>query len=542
MSSSRDQRARLFPLPAPQTDFLIIGSGVAGLRSAIELAEHGQVTVLNKGISKESNSEYAQGGIAVALDESDAPDSHYEDTIQAGKGLCRKEMVRLLVEEGPERIRELIAWGTRFDREGGKFAFAREAAHSRNRILRARGDATGEEIVRALMEKAASYPNITTLKQRFTVDLIIVDGICRGALVLDETEGRLWVHTARAVILTTGGVGHLYARTSNPSVSTGDGVAMAWRAGAVLEDMEFIQFHPTSLYLPSAPQFLLSEAMRGEGAILRNSHGEAFMKRYHPDAELAPRDTVSRAIWSEMQTTGSKHVVLDATHLDGEFVKKRFPRIYATCLEYNVDITEEPIPVAPSAHFIMGGVKTNADGATTVPGLLAAGEVACVGVHGANRLASNSLLEGLVFGRRAALAAVRFGSPPIPADEVCTSLRPENQHGFKDSPRVDITKMRNSFRRLMWEKVGIVRTRASLESAVRTIAEWDASLPDSPLDRERHELKNMFSVGRLIAASALARKESVGAHFRSDYPGTDFPASSAKHVLIQSESLSVVTD
>ncbi|RME64349.1 MAG: L-aspartate oxidase, partial [Nitrospirae bacterium] len=379
-----------------KTDYVVVGSGVAGLRAAIELASDGEVIVITKDIPTESSTEYAQGGVAVALSDEDEVGIHYEDTLRAGDGLCNEEAVRVLVTEGPERIQELIDWGAEFDREGSKLAFTLEAAHSRRRILHAHGDATGKEIERVLLNKVRSLNNVKKLSRTMTVDLIVKDNLCRGVLLIKSQK---WlVVLARATIMATGGAGQLYLRTTNPSVCTGDGMAMALRAGAVLEDMEFIQFHPTALAIKRGPQFLLSEAMRGEGGILKNSRGERFMFSYHPDGELAPRDVVSRAIWQEMERTNSEHVLLDVSHLEGEFLKKRFPRIYETCLRFGIDITKEPVPVAPAAHFIMGGIKTDTGGRTTLKGLYAAGEVACTGVHGANRLASNSLLEGLVYG------------------------------------------------------------------------------------------------------------------------------------------------
>jgi L-aspartate oxidase len=389
-------------------DFLIIGSGVAGLRAAIELAPHGKVLVVTKDRPAESSTEYAQGGIAVALSDEDEVGIHYEDTLRAGDGMCREESVRILVEEGPEQIIELISWGAEFDKEGSRLDFTMEAAHSRKRILHAHGDSTGKELERVLLTKVRSFDSVRKYPFAFTEDLIIKDGICNGAYVVMGSETRALF--AKATILATGGTGQVFLRTTNPAVSTGDGIAIAFRAGAVVEDMEFIQFHPTVLFAPSAPQFLLSEAMRGEGAILRNIYKEPFMKSYHPDAELAPRDVVSRAIISQMVRTKSPNVYLDLTHLNSDFVKRRFPRIYATCLQYAVDITKELIPVSPAAHYVMGGIKTDVNGVTNIKGLFAAGEVACTGVHGANRLASNSLLEGLVFGARTGRAAAEYGS------------------------------------------------------------------------------------------------------------------------------------
>src|SRR5207244_7765292 len=449
----------------PQADFLVIGSGVAGLRAAIELSRQGRVLMLTKGHPLESSSSYAQGGVAVAMSEEDDVAVHLTDTLTAGHGLCRPEAVRVLVEEGPDRIHELIGWGAQFDKIGGKFAFAKEAAHSRSRILRARGDATGNEMVRVLMAEARRHKEIQRLDHHFTVDLVITDGTCTGALVLDEASRTRTVIPPSAVLLTTGGAGQVYARTTNPPSATGDGIAMALRAGAVLEDMEFVQFHPTALYLPSSPPFLLSEAIRGEGGRLRNIKGELFMHRYHAGGPLAPRDIVARAIWSEMASTRSRHVYLDVMHLSATFIKRRFPTIYSTCLRYDIDITEEWIPVSPSAHYLMGGVWADLNGATTVPGLFAAGEVACSGVHGANRLASNSLLAGLVFGVLAAFASVAFAVwhefSPLSSQEA--TLR-AGQFGTLE----DAEKLRSSLRRTMWGQVGVIR---SGESLIRACAE-----------------------------------------------------------------------
>jgi L-aspartate oxidase len=498
-----------------QADFLVIGSGVAGLRAAVELSQKGRVLVLTKGHPLQSSSIHAQGGVAVAMSEEDDVSIHLTDTLKAGHGLCRKEAVRVLVEEGPERIQELIKWGAKFDKAGGKFAFAREAAHSRSRILRARGDATGNEMVRVLIAQVNRQKNIQRLDHHFTVDLAIEGGRCCGAVVLDESSGRQFVLPARAVVLSTGGAGQIYARTTNPPNATGDGIAMALRAGAVLQDMEFIQFHPTALYLPSSPPFLLSEAMRGEGGQLRNSKGELFMHRYHPMGALAPRDIVSRAIWAEMAATKARHVYLDVTHLGADFVKRRFPTIYATCLRYDIDITEEWISVSPSAHYIMGGVWTDVNGATTVPGLFAAGEVACSGVHGANRLASNSLLEGLVFGARAAETAVAYAGrhnvPSVSSFEA--AIRP-GQFGMLE----DAEKLRSSLRRTMWGQVGIIRSGESLIRACAQLSRWAQVVSQPFSNRAALEVKNMVQVAQCVAEAALWRENSVGAHYRSDFP------------------------
>ncbi len=501
----------------PQADFLVIGSGVAGLRAAIDLSRHGEVLVLTKGDPRESSSSYAQGGVAVALSEEDDVAFHLDDTLKAGHGLCRPEAVRVLVEEGPERVQELIAWGARFDKIGGKFAFAREAAHSRSRILRARGDATGNEMVRVLIAQVRRRSKrIHWLPRHFTMDLLVERQVCRGAVVVDEATGVRKVIPARAVLLATGGAGQVYARTTNPAAATGDGMAMAWRAGAVLEDLEFVQFHPTALYLPSSPPFLLTEAMRGEGAQLRNIKGERFMERYHPDGELAPRDIVARAIWSEMAATRARHVYLDVTHLSASFIRRRFPTIYATCLRYDIDITEEWIPVSPSAHYMMGGVGTDLNGATSLPGLFAAGEVACSGVHGANRLASNSLLEGLVFGARAAAAATRFGDQAgdllqPPALDLPPAIGEIPPQGLEDAE-----KLRNSLRRVMWGKVGLVRSKDSLASAIAQLSRWERQVSGAYTTKADLEVKNMVQVSHCIARAALWRDHSIGAHYRAD--------------------------
>jgi L-aspartate oxidase len=495
------------------TDFLVIGSGVAGLRAAIELARHGRVTIVTKDIPTESSTEYAQGGVAVALSDEDEVGIHFEDTIKAGDGLCREDAVKVLVEEGPARILELIEWGAEFDKEGTKLSFTIEAAHSRRRILHAHGDSTGKELERVLINKVKTFKNIQRLQFCTAIDLIVEDGRCFGAYALKD--GRFIAVHSKATLLATGGAGQVFSRTTNPAVATGDGMAIAYRAGSVLEDMEFVQFHPTVLFAPSAPQFLLSEAMRGEGAILRNIFKEPFMKNYHSDAELAPRDVVSRAIISEMVRTNSSHVYLDLTHKDAEFVKKRFPRIYSTCLQYDLNITKDLIPVSPAAHYMMGGVKTDLHGSTNIEGLYAAGEVACTGVHGANRLASNSLLEGLVYGYRAGVAAAQQKGqrPRGKGQERKTSDIP--------APDFDLEEVRTSLRRLMWEKVGIIRCGISLNEAVEKLSGWKHILKMDFNTRRGLELKNMLTVGFLITLAALERKGSVGAHYRSDFKERD---------------------
>jgi L-aspartate oxidase len=503
-----------------QTDFLVIGGGVAGLRAAVELARNGDVLVVTKDAPSESSSEYAQGGVAVVLSDEDEISIHFDDTIKAGDGLCLRKAVGTLVKEGPTRIRELILWGAEFDKEGTKLAFTQEAAHSKRRILHAQGDSTGKEIMRVLIDKVRSTGSVSKIDFAFTRDLIIQDGRCVGAVVCQHALKKILIISSSAVVLATGGAGQIFERTTNPAVATGDGVAMAFRAGAALVDMEFIQFHPTALVRPGAPQFLLSEAMRGEGGMLKNREGVRFMDRYHPARELAPRDVVTRAIHAEMTATGSSHVFLDMTHLNPGYVTQRFPRIYRTCKGLGVDITAEPVPVSPAAHYMMGGIRTDLWGATTIPGLFSAGESACTGVHGANRLASNSLLEGLVYGERAGLAAARYARrqinrssrlPRISARQIAGHASPQN--------RSAVDEMKTTFKKLMWEKVGIVRNRKDLTAALRQLREWEGKLKGYGADRSIFELRNMITTASLITRSALLREGSVGAHFRSDFPG-----------------------
>jgi L-aspartate oxidase len=488
---------------AMDCDFLVIGAGVAGLRAAIELAKSGTVLVIAKDSLRESSSEYAQGGIAVALSDDDEVALHEQDTLYAGDGLCDVAAVHTLVEEGPAAIQDLIEWGAEFDREGQKLSFTREGAHSRNRILHAHGDSTGREIARTLYRKAASLPNVRFESYAAITDLLIANDKASGAVIFDERNGELRDVRARAVLLATGGLGRVFKETTNPDVATGDGVAMAWRAGAEISNIEFVQFHPTALHVEGAPRFLLSEALRGEGAILRNKDGEAFMKRYHPLLDLAPRDVVSRSIVTEMRRTGSPHVWLDLTSRDADFIRHRFPRIYETCLAYGVDIAREPAPVHPAAHYAMGGVWSDLEGRSTVPGLYAAGEVACTGVHGANRLASNSLLEAVVFGLRAGRTMSAHAKEKI----VGTPRRPQIL-----TP--DATE--RAVRELTWEHCGIVRDRRGLETAIDALshAEWEPAAPTLAAI----ELRNMHQVAALIAECALWREESRGAHYRTDFP------------------------
>ncbi|MDK2887863.1 MAG: L-aspartate oxidase [Thermoanaerobacter sp.] len=499
-------------LPQENWDYVILGSGIAGLYTAYAASRFDrQVVVLTKYTMEDSNTDKAQGGIAAALGHSDSPALHLKDTLAAGAGLCDPEAVNVLVNEGPGRVRELIAMGARFDRENGQLALTREGAHSRRRILHAAGDATGAEIQRVLSGQARLSPNIEVRENHFAVDLLVQDNTCYGVLALDGSSGELRVFWGRAVVLATGGLGQLFEHNTNPAVATGDGIAMAWRAGAEVMDMEFIQFHPTVLSLPGAPPFLISEAVRGEGAYLRNRYGERFMPRYHDLAELAPRDVVVRAILKEMGSTASDRVFLDLSHLDPEKVQQRFPTISRTCASYGLDITRDLIPVAPAAHYMMGGVKTNLYGETSIEGLYACGEVACQGVHGANRLASNSLLDGLVFGGRIvervnSLPPRRSGHPEFSCREL------------GDAPEMDAAHLRREIQSVMGKYVGPVRTAQGLEKALAFFEEWAHLAEYRARNVEEMEVRNMLLAGQLIAQAALIRTESRGGHYRLDYP------------------------
>lgn len=502
-----------------ESDVLVLGSGIAGLYTAIKASEHFQVTVLTKKTIEVSNTEQAQGGIAVAIDVADSPTLHFEDTLRAGAGLCDPLTVRILVEEGPACVEELMSMGAQFDRLDGELALTREGAHSQRRILHALGDATGWEIERALVAKAKESLNVTVGEGHFVVDLLEnYKGDIIGALVLNEDTGELEGHLANAVVLATGGLGQVYRYTTNPSVATGDGMAVALRAGADLMDMEFVQFHPTALLIPNAPRFLISEAVRGEGAHLINSAGIRFMENV-PGKELAPRDIVARAIWKEMNQ-GS--VYLDFRPIGQERILERFPTIYKTCLNYGMDVLTMPLPVAPAAHYMMGGIATNSYGETSLPHLYAAGECACNGVHGANRLASNSLLEGLVFGARIVekmrdkIVAKRPSWEGVLSPE--GNLKGIGRTGMNGSVKqLDGQELRNRIQDLMWDNVGILRNEAGLRTATELLMAWERD-DFSTCCVDDLETANMLTVGSVIAKAALDRKESRGGHFRSDYP------------------------
>jgi L-aspartate oxidase len=490
-----------------QTDFIVIGSGVAGLRASIELAASGaQVTVLTKDKASESNTEYAQGGVAVVLSDDDEAVLHEEDTIVAGAGLCDVAAVETLVTEGTKYIKQLIEWGAEFDRDHGKLVFTQEAAHSRRRILHAHGDSTGAELVRSLIARSRRENNIHITPFANTEGLIVADGRCVGVRFLDPVLRAPREIYARAVILCSGGAGQLFLHTTNPSVATGDGMAMAYFGGAEMADMEFVQFHPTALNVEDAPRFLLSEAMRGEGGVLKNKVGERFMPRYDERAELAPRDIVSRSIVAEMRRTGTRSVFLDMTAKPAGFLRHRFPTIYHTCERFGIDMSRDPIPVSPACHYFMGGVRTDLWGRTTLDGLYAAGEVSCTGVHGANRLASNSLLEGLVFGARAGATASKESDKLQISDLTSVSgtlnVKPEAQIS---------TAVRKRVKRIMWERVGILRDRTSLERALGEIETISSG-------RHSASSRSFVTLAKLVAQGALWREESRGGHYRTDFP------------------------
>lgn len=506
-------------------DYLVMGAGVAGLRAAIALADHGRVLVITKESLGESNTHYAQGGIAVAAQEDEADVKlHFEDTVSAGDGLVFEPAARVLVSEGPERVAELIEWGTRFDSEAGRLLRTREGAHSRPRILHANGDATGAEISRSLVAQAHAHPRIQFAEWTMVTKLLVEDRRVIGAELSTakfsggESHDRKRI-SARSVLIASGGAGQVYSDTTNPEVATGDGLALAVEAGAQVADMEFYQFHPTAFSLAGAPRFLLSEALRGEGAYLRNDRDERFMERYHPLLELAPRDVVARAITREgLGETGEARVVhLDMRHVKGVDLLQRFPGISRFLARYSLELSRDLIPVRPAAHYLMGGIRTDLSGRTTVRGLYAAGEAACTGVHGANRLASNSLLEGLVFGARAAEAMIADSLPDVPIEGGV----PETVTLDAGDAALVAVHVRD-LGRAMWAFGGLLRSPSGLESGLRALAKCEADIAyfeqKGKSSRRLFEAHSMACVARAILCSALAREESRGAHFRSDYP------------------------
>ncbi|MEE9202080.1 MAG: L-aspartate oxidase [Dehalococcoidia bacterium] len=498
-------------------DYIIIGSGIAGLYTAILAREQGTVLLLTKGSIDECNTKYAQGGIAAPVGPGDSPELHYQDTIAAGAGLCDPDAVRILVDEAADRIADLTRFGIPFDTVGGEVALAREAAHSLPRVLHAGGDATGERIETILSRLARSL-QVRILEHCLAAYLVVEEGRAVGVKAIDLLSRREMEYEGRCLILATGGAGQLFRFTTNPPIATGDGLTLAYRAGAEIMDTEFFQFHPTALCLDGAPPFLISEAVRGEGGIMCNSQGRPFMQDYTPDGDLAPRDIVARSIVAEMEKTSSDRVFLDVTHLPYHTVLSRFPSIYAFCRQHGLDITRSLIPVAPAAHYMMGGVRTNVWGETNIAGLFAAGETACTGVHGANRLASNSLLEVMVFAKRilARSREIGEGSPPHTRRGGNGVLHlPQRQ-----PPWLSALPGREAAQALMWDRVGIIRSGQGLEEAARQLAAWEDALPD-PTDRPSFEDRSLVTVGRLMAEAALLREESRGAHYRLDFPQPD---------------------
>lgn len=496
-------------------DFLVIGSGIAGLRAAISLAGVGDVVILTKADPRESNTGYAQGGIAAAVGQDDSPGLHARDTIAAGDGLCVAAAVNVLVDEGPRYVGELLDWGAAFDRDAsGRPALGREAAHTVRRVLHAK-DATGREIGRLLWAKVAAHPRVRVHEQAQAMGLLRETDHCAGAVFVD-TSGELHEVRAARTLVATGGAGQVFRETTNPAVATGDGMAMAFEAGARLADLEFVQFHPTVLSVEGAPRFLLSEALRGEGAHLLNSAGERFMTQYEPAGDLASRDLVSRGIVREAQRTGGP-IYLSMAHLDADYVRRRFPTITAACLQAGLDLATDRIPVSPAAHYFMGGIETDLDGRTSLPNLYAAGEVACTGLHGANRLASNSLLEGLVFGARAAEAMLRPTEP--------VQLFAAEAHAVPVRPLAGPLPAAGEVQDLVWRSAGLVREREPLHRAMDRLCAWHgavlAARAGAPADRELRRITSLVIVGHLIVRAALRREESRGGHFRADFPKRD---------------------
>ncbi len=514
-------------------DFLIIGSGIAGLSYALHVADHGKVIIITKKEDKESNTNYAQGGIASVIDKTDSYRAHVEDTLEAGAGLCHQDIVEWMVERGPEAIRNLVQVGVDFTRDnGGELALGREGGHSVHRIVHSR-DLTGREIEQALLLRVKQHSNIRILENHIAIDLITEHhtqhpdysrGIhCWGAYALDTEANVVKTVLARVTMLSTGGAGQVYQHTSNPAIATGDGLAMAWRAGARIANLEFMQFHPTTLYHEQGDSFLISEAIRGYGAILRDREGNPFMEKYHPMKDLAPRDVVARAIDNEMKHSGEPCVYLDLTHKDAAETKEKFPNIYQRCLEYKIDITQEQIPVVPAAHYMCGGVVVDRQGKTDISQLFACGEVAFTGVHGANRLASNSLLEAVVFARCAADAAIKV----IQNEEtVIPQILPWNVEGtFNQDEWIYIVHDRQVIRSVMWDYVGIVRSNFRLGRAWRRLSMIADEVEDfykkTTVTSDLIELRNIATVAKLIVECALSRKESRGLHYTTDYPNRD---------------------
>ncbi|MCF6159146.1 MAG: L-aspartate oxidase [wastewater metagenome] len=500
------------------TDVLVIGSGVAGLNAAIQAAKHCSVLVITKDTIDESNTAYAQGGIAGVLSAKDSVAKHVKDTLVAGQGLSDTAAVRTIISEGPKRIKDLIQHGAQFDMEGNQLIFTQEGGHCFSRIIRAQGDSTGREVEHTLIRVVKGNKNIKILEHTFTVDLITKDTFCHGAVAWHAQKGCMLIW-AKRTILATGGCGQVYRETTNPGVATGDGVAMAYRAGATIQDMEFIQFHPTTLYIAGAARFLISETVRGEGGILRNRKGERFMPEYHPRAELAPRDVVSQSILREIQKTDHTNVYIDVRHIPKERLYARFPKINEICASFGIDIARDLIPVRPSAHYMIGGIKVNRFARTTIKQLYACGEVACTGMHGANRLGSNSLLEGLVTGYRAGTDA---GKSIHRKKHEFLPYAVNESLGLSKISWLNLNDIGNSLKSLMWRDAGIERDERHLLEAGEMIEMWCSYVMDKEFSVPAGwELQNMLLVSKLIVSSAQKRKESRGVHHRTDYPQTD---------------------
>ncbi|MBN2064515.1 MAG: L-aspartate oxidase [Sedimentisphaerales bacterium] len=514
------------------SDCIVIGSGVAGLRAALAASEQGNVMLITKGEIPASNSYYAQGGIAAVMRADDSFESHIDDTLRAGCGLCDLEVVERVIREAPGQMQELCDWQTPFDRTDGELDAGREGGHSNYRIAHAHGDATGRAIVESLWEQVKSNKRIKILDNCFCIDLLTAEGRCVG-VVTWHNNYRMQCCWSGCVVLASGGAGRIWRETTNPEIATGDGLAMAWRAGAILSDLEFMQFHPTTLYIAGAERSLITEALRGAGAYLLNSEGRRFMDDYHEMGELAPRDIVSRAIFDQMARSKSTSVYLDVRHLGGKMVASKFPTISALCASFDIDVDHDLIPVRPSAHYMIGGVKTDADGRTNLPGLYCCGEAACTGLHGANRLASNSLLEALVFGR-------------ICGENVCKDLaggiRPamftmDYEIELSQRTRLDVPDVTNSLKAMMWRNVGLTREEGLLSEAIEIIDFWQRYVMDKLFDSpDQWQCQNMLTVSELITRSALQRTESRGVHYRTDYPETD--ASQCRHSETEPAQLS----
>ncbi len=503
-----------------KSDIVIIGSGIAGVYTALSLDSKYKISIITKEKVEISNSVLAQGGIAVSLDKNDSPDMHMKDTLYAGAGLCNEETVRVLVDEAASNIDQLCKYGVEFDKSSkgdNTLALTREAAHSTSRIIHA-GDATGKEVCDKLIQRVNQRENVSIFEQIWVVDLLVKDNRCYGVLVFDESCGKYKVFYGGLIICASGGYGNLYHYTTNPEVSTGDGAAFSYRAGAELMDLEFVQFHPTVLYHPQNRSFLISEAVRGEGAILRNGKGERFMPEYHELAELAPRDVVARSIFMEMRKNGEKNAFLDITHKDKEYLEKRFPTISQTCLKYGIDMSKDYIPIAPAEHYCMGGIKTDVYGKTSIKGFYACGEAACNGIHGANRLASNSLLEGLVFGHRIGTEANEILAD---YDGECPRFVSDDER--KPSlPKEELQQYIDLLRHTMTHNVGIIRSEERMTKAMDTVVEIKEKIYGMENDcNEAFILQNNVLLAEALISAALERKESRGSHYRSDYPEKD---------------------